>query len=361
MRDFRDAKIMAHALRDALKTKTVETTHSECLELIAKAFGYENWNVLSAKIEAAESHDAGRAAPSSTTMGEAVRTRQMKLQDLESKSPVELLGFAEEHSVENASTMRKQELMFAIIEQLAAKEIDTVGEGVVEVLQDGSGFLRSPEANYLPGPNDIYVSPSQIRRLGLRTGDTIEGEIRSPKEGERYFALLKVKTINFEDPGPQTTLYCSFCGKSQHEVRKLIAGPTIFICDECVSLCDDIIDREDEQGILNLLKGDADSGDEAYQAALEHVHRMSTEEVKSFVIRCSRAAERNGVALQSAQRALAIRDGEVPQEGEAFAWVKEAPRERLLTHIEEVERRLQRYDTALRIGVTVLDGRGQQS
>ncbi|MBV8835119.1 MAG: transcription termination factor Rho, partial [Alphaproteobacteria bacterium] len=126
--------------------------------------------------------------------------REMKLQDLKSKSPTELLAFAEEHQVENASTMRKQEQMFAILKQLAAKEIDIIGEGVVEVLPDGFGFLRAPEANYLPGPDDIYVSPSQIRRFGLRTGDTVEGEIRSPKEGERYFALLKVNTINFEDP-----------------------------------------------------------------------------------------------------------------------------------------------------------------
>src|SRR5205814_7433813 len=128
------------------------------------------------------------------------RMREMKLQDLKSKSPTELLAFAEEHAVENASTMRKQEQMFAILKQLAAKEIDIIGEGVVEVLSDGFGFLRAPEANYLPGPDDIYVSPSQIRRFGLRTGDTVEGEIRSPKEGERYFALLKVNTINFEDP-----------------------------------------------------------------------------------------------------------------------------------------------------------------
>src|SRR5213596_1934482 len=126
--------------------------------------------------------------------------REMKLQDLKSKTPTELLAFAEEHAVENASTMRKQEQMFAILKQLATKEIDIIGEGVVEVLPDGFGFLRAPEANYLPGPDDIYVSPSQIRRFGLRTGDTIEGEIRSPKEGERYFALLKVNTINFEDP-----------------------------------------------------------------------------------------------------------------------------------------------------------------
>src|ERR671931_182219 len=124
----------------------------------------------------------------------------IKLQDLKSKSPTELLAFAEEHEVENASTMRKQELMFAILKQLAQKEVDIIGEGVVEVLSDGFGFLRSPEANYLPGPDDIYVSPSQIRRFGLRTGDTIDGHIRSPKEGERYFALLKVNTINFEDP-----------------------------------------------------------------------------------------------------------------------------------------------------------------
>ncbi|MBI3436586.1 MAG: transcription termination factor Rho, partial [Proteobacteria bacterium] len=125
---------------------------------------------------------------------------EMKLQDLKSKSPTELLAFAEEHQVENASTMRKQEQMFAILKQLAQKDIDIIGEGVVEVLQDGFGFLRAPEANYLPGPDDIYVSPSQIRRFGLRTGDTVEGEIRSPKDGERYFALLKVNTINFEDP-----------------------------------------------------------------------------------------------------------------------------------------------------------------
>ncbi len=126
--------------------------------------------------------------------------REMKLQDLKSKTPAELLSFAEEHQVENASTLRKQELMFAILKQLATQEIDIIGEGVVEVLSDGFGFLRSPESNYLSGPDDIYVSPSQIRRFGLRTGDTVEGQIRSPKDGERYFALLKVNTINFEDP-----------------------------------------------------------------------------------------------------------------------------------------------------------------
>jgi len=126
--------------------------------------------------------------------------REMKLSDLKVKTPTELLSFAEEHEVENASTMRKQELMFAILKQLAAQDVEIIGEGVVEVLQDGFGFLRSPDANYLPGPDDIYISPSQIRRFSLRTGDTVEGEIRSPKEGERYFALLKVNKINFEDP-----------------------------------------------------------------------------------------------------------------------------------------------------------------
>jgi len=125
---------------------------------------------------------------------------EMKLADLKVKSPTELLAFAEEVEVENASTMRKQELMFAILKQLAAKDTEITGVGVVEVLSDGFGFLRSPDANYLPGPDDIYVSPSQIRRFALRTGDTVEGQIRSPKEGERYFALLKVSTINFDDP-----------------------------------------------------------------------------------------------------------------------------------------------------------------
>jgi len=125
---------------------------------------------------------------------------EMKLEDLKLKTPTELLSFAEELGVENASTLRKQELMFATLKQLASKDIDITGVGVVEVLQDGFGFLRSPDANYLPGPDDIYISPSQIRRFALRTGDTVEGQIRSPKDGERYFALIKVNKINFEDP-----------------------------------------------------------------------------------------------------------------------------------------------------------------
>lgn len=126
--------------------------------------------------------------------------QEMKLQELKNKTPTELLEFAESLDVENASTMRKQELMFAILKKLAAQDIEIIGAGVVEILQDGFGFLRSADANYLPGPDDIYISPSQIRRFSLKTGDTVEGPIRGPKEGERYFALLKVNTINFDDP-----------------------------------------------------------------------------------------------------------------------------------------------------------------
>ncbi|MBN9076211.1 MAG: transcription termination factor Rho [Rhizobiales bacterium] len=126
--------------------------------------------------------------------------QEMKLQELKSKTPTDLIAFAESLEVENASVLRKQELMFAILKKLAMQETEIVGEGVVEVLQDGFGFLRSANANYLPGPDDIYISPSQIRRFSLKTGDTVEGPIRGPKEGERYFALLKVNTVNFEDP-----------------------------------------------------------------------------------------------------------------------------------------------------------------
>jgi transcription termination factor Rho len=124
----------------------------------------------------------------------------MHLQELKRKSPAELLTFAEEYGIENASNLRRQDLMFAILKSLAEKDTSIDGDGVLEILQDGFGFLRSPEANYLAGPDDIYVSPSQVRRFGLRTGDTVEGQIRAPKDGERYFALLKVDRVNFEDP-----------------------------------------------------------------------------------------------------------------------------------------------------------------
>ena len=125
---------------------------------------------------------------------------EQKLSDLKAKSPADLLVLAEELEIEAAASMRKQDLMFAILKELAEEGTEIVGSGVLEVLQDGFGFLRSPDVNYLPGPDDIYLSPNQIRRFALRTGDTVEGPIRAPKDGERYFALLKVNTINFEDP-----------------------------------------------------------------------------------------------------------------------------------------------------------------
>ncbi|MBY0407564.1 MAG: Rho termination factor N-terminal domain-containing protein, partial [Rickettsiales bacterium] len=124
----------------------------------------------------------------------------MKLQELKVKNADELLALADENGVENASTMLKQEMIFAILKKRAEKGEVITGEGVIELLQDGFGFLRSPLANYLAGPDDIYVSPSQVRRFGLRTGDTVSGEIRAPKDGERYFALLKVNTINYDEP-----------------------------------------------------------------------------------------------------------------------------------------------------------------
>lgn len=126
--------------------------------------------------------------------------RQVTLKDLKRKSPTELLSFAEALEIEGASTMRTQDMLFAILKALASREVEILGVGVLEVLPDGFGFLRSPESNYLPGPDDIYVSTQQIRRFALRTGDTCEGPIRAPKDGERYFALTKLNTINFEDP-----------------------------------------------------------------------------------------------------------------------------------------------------------------
>ncbi|MFQ5624546.1 MAG: transcription termination factor Rho, partial [Paracoccaceae bacterium] len=125
---------------------------------------------------------------------------ELSLVDLKSRTPAALLAMAEELEIDNASTMRKGDMMFAILKELADEGVEISGDGVLEVLQDGFGFLRSPEANYLPGPDDIYVSPNQIKKFSLRTGDTVEGLIRAPKEGERYFGLVKVSKINFEDP-----------------------------------------------------------------------------------------------------------------------------------------------------------------
>jgi transcription termination factor Rho len=153
----------------------------------------------------------------------------MNLQELKRKSPADLLTFAEELRIENASNLRKQDMMFAILKQLADNDQAIYGDGVLEILQDGFGFLRSPEANYLPGPDDIYVSPSQVRRFSLRTGDTVEGQIRSPKEGERYFALLKVNTINLELPDPTkkdlTTRIIDLIAPQGKGQRALIVAP----------------------------------------------------------------------------------------------------------------------------------------
>ncbi len=155
---------------------------------------------------------AEEAAPAAETAQSAVEAfgahngthdgegKPMNLKELKVKNAGELLKIAEELQIENAGTLRKQDMMFAILKSLAEKDVPIAGDGVLEVLQDGFGFLRSPESNYLPGPDDIYVSPSQVRKFGLRTGDTVEGQIRSPKDGERYFALLKVNSINFDDP-----------------------------------------------------------------------------------------------------------------------------------------------------------------
>ena len=124
----------------------------------------------------------------------------MNLKELKQKSPQELLTQAEDLGIDDASSMRVQDLMFAILKKVAGEDNTIYGEGVIEVLQDGFGFLRSAESNYLAGPDDIYVSPAQVKKFGLRTGDTVEGEIRAPRDNERYFALTKINSINFEDP-----------------------------------------------------------------------------------------------------------------------------------------------------------------
>jgi transcription termination factor Rho len=153
--------------------------------------------------ETAYEPETGQEASEPTEASKAIAAlglTRMSLQELKEKSPADLLAFAEQFDVENANAMRKQDMMFAILKTAAEENVDIFASGTLEVVQDGFGFLRSPEANYLPGPDDIYVSPSQIRRFGLRTGDTVDGGIRAPREGERYFALTKVDQINFENP-----------------------------------------------------------------------------------------------------------------------------------------------------------------
>ena len=146
-------------------------------------------------------HGGGDEGPTPASQAvAAMGLTRMSLQQLKEKSPADLVAFAEALEIENANSMLKQDMMFAILKALAEEGIEISGSGTLEVVQDGFGFLRSPEANYLAGPDDIYVSPSQIRKFGLRTGDTVEGGVRSPREGERYFALVKVDLVNFESP-----------------------------------------------------------------------------------------------------------------------------------------------------------------
>jgi len=147
----------------------------------------------------AEAQPAQAAAPAPEPVEEYTGD-PMKLSELKRRSATELLDYAEELGIENASTLRKPDLVFATLKRLAQSGVPIQGEGVLEILQDGFGFLRTPDVNYLAGPDDIYVSPSQIRRFGLRTGDIVDGMVRAPKEGERYFALLRVNTINFDTP-----------------------------------------------------------------------------------------------------------------------------------------------------------------
>jgi transcription termination factor Rho len=156
---------------------------------------------LTASEEAADTNgddDSNGAAVSAAIA--ALGVTKMSLQELKEKSPADLLALAEKLEIENANSMRKQDMMFAILKTVAEEGVEISGSGTMEVVQDGFGFLRSPEANYLPGPDDIYVSPSQIRKFGLRTGDSVEGAIRAPRDGERYFALVQVSRINFETP-----------------------------------------------------------------------------------------------------------------------------------------------------------------
>ena len=140
--------------------------------------------------------------PASQAFGQFIylELHDMHFKELKQRKPAELVSMAEEFGVEGASTMRRQDLMFAILKEVAEEGEEILGIGTIEVLQDGFGFLRSPEANYLAGPDDIYVSPNQVRKMGLRTGDTVEGEIRAPKDGERYFALTKLLKVNYDDP-----------------------------------------------------------------------------------------------------------------------------------------------------------------
>jgi len=176
----------------APETEALEGLTPETAEDTSQADGANDADVAA---------DIGDDAEGAEEDGEpVVPSGRITLQELNDKTPVELVAFAEQLEIENASNLRKQDLLFAILKTLADEEVEIIASGTLEMLPDGFGFLRSPDANYLPGPDDIYVSPSQIRRFGLRSGDTVHGAVRGPREGERYFALLKVDTINYEDP-----------------------------------------------------------------------------------------------------------------------------------------------------------------
>jgi ClpX C4-type zinc finger/Glyoxalase superfamily protein len=239
MRDFRDVKAMAHALRDALQVKTIETTHSDCLELMAKAFGYENWNILSAKIAAAQP----------------------------------------------------------------------------------------------------------------RTGDA---------------CALATAAAQGGSPPPKT-LYCTFCGKSQHEVRKLIAGPSVYICDECVELCMGIVnDDVPVWKVLELMVAAEESGSDADRAALEHLRGRSAQEVTSYVGQCRGFVEHNRQILHCIKQRLAMRHDEVPARDDLlasprFAYLNEKTTEELRTMRRDAQLALKRYEEALRLGTAVLAERGQQT
>ena len=172
-----------------------DTPHQDAADLV-EAIEDASLDLSPGEEAAVEDDEPSQAAQAIAAMG----LTRMSLQELKDKSPADLLSFAETLEIENANSMRKQDMMFAILKVLAEEGVEISGSGTMEVLPDGFGFLRSPEANYLPGPDDIYVSPSQIRKFGLRTGDTVDGGVRAPREGERYFALVKVDQINFEPP-----------------------------------------------------------------------------------------------------------------------------------------------------------------
>ena len=185
---------------DTPPTETPEVEAEDVVETVSDA-GLDEGPDTTAVAEAPEDAVTGDEGDDelAAVVAELGFTR-MSLQQLKETSPADLLALAEKLEVENANSMRKQDMMFAILKTLAEEGVEISGSGTMEVLSDGFGFLRSPEANYLPGPDDIYVSPSQIRKFGLRTGDSVDGGVRAPREGERYFALVDVKQINFEPP-----------------------------------------------------------------------------------------------------------------------------------------------------------------